>query len=386
VSDAKGYSKLSYPDQLDLQKRMADILDQAAINARLDRRQGDIQVGGDGDLTAWPPGTNELNLIADYVRELARELNRVNLTLSEGSRLRLRLAISAGLVDVGPQGPTGQAPITASVLANSDELRAALRDHPDHSLVVIIDDTLYQDVVASGLAGLRAEDYRRVVIKDKYGTKYVAWITVPGTVPSGANAGGGGALPAAAPQPATLRHSVGPAPFPANAAWNVRWPFPIQITVALIGAAAVILAALIAIMPSLFGISGDSPTRSALPPASGVTHTAMASSATTSPPASPSSTSPSPGLHLEEAYNHRGTQVFRDPQGDAATAGPAYIQFGTEVWVKCWASNESTEGSINAFYLVESAPWAGEYAPANTFLNADTTGTLDPEVHQCPSS
>jgi hypothetical protein len=69
--------------------------------------------------------------------------------------------------------------------------------------------------------------------------------------------------------------------------------------------------------------------------------------------------------------------------GSAVTSGPVAIPFETHVMVKCWARNESGMGSINAFYLVETPPWAGEYAPANTFLNADTTGSLDPDVPQC---
>jgi len=94
---------------------------------------------------------------------------------------------------------------------------------------------------------------------------------------------------------------------------------------------------------------------------------------------------PQSKLYTELAYNHLGTDVFQDPMGDAVTSGPVFIPFGTEVKVKCWAPNKSSMGSINAFYLVETPPWAGKYAPANTFLNADTTGTLDPHVPECPA-
>jgi len=185
VSDVEGYSKLPYADQRDLQNRTADIQNQAAVNARLDRRQAIIQVTGDGDLTAWPPTTNELNLIADYVRELTAEVDRVNRTLSQANRIRLRLSVSAGLVDEGALGLTGQAPIKASILANSHQVRQALRKHPERSLAVIVDDTLYQDVVSSRLFGLRPEDYQRVVVRDKYRAEHVAWITVPGPASPG---------------------------------------------------------------------------------------------------------------------------------------------------------------------------------------------------------
>jgi hypothetical protein len=87
-------------------------------------------------------------------------------------------------------------------------------------------------------------------------------------------------------------------------------------------------------------------------------------------------------LYQEEAYNHLGTDVFSDPEG-ASASGPPQIPFGTYVMVKCYSLNESSMPSINDFYLVETAPWANEYAPANTFLNADTSKTLDPDVPKC---
>jgi hypothetical protein len=342
VSDAEGYSKLPYADQRDLQNRTADIQDQAAVNARLDRRQGIIQVAGDGDLTAWPPETNELNLISDYVRELTIEVDRVNRTLSQASRIRLRLSVSAGLVDEGVLGLTGQAPIKASILANSDQLRQALRRHPERSLAVIIDDTLYQDVVLSRLCGLRPEDYQRVIVRDKYRTEHVAWITVPGPVWSA----------------------------PDRPRQSERLPPP-PITAALIGAVAVVIAALITSAPGFFRAPGGSR----------VPRTTAAAVSPSLP--SPTRSSAAGTLHQEEVYNHLGTEVFRNPMGSGIADGPVSIPFGTQVLVKCWAPNESGMTNINAFYLVETSPWVGEYGPANTFLNADTPGALDPRVPKC---
>ena len=344
VSDAEGYSKLPYADQRDLQNRTAEIQEQAAVNARLDRRQGIIQVTGDGDLTAWPAETNELNLISDYVRELTAEVDRVNETLSQASRIRLRLSVSAGLVDEGALGLTGKAPIKASILANSDELRQALRRHPERSLAVIIDDTLYQDVILSRLCGLRPEDYQRVVIRDKYRTEHVAWVTVPGPAWS-------------APDRPRRRDRVPPPP----------------IAAALIGAVSVVIAALITSAPGFFGEPDGSTA-----PAAGKAATAVSPSLP-----SPTGSSAAGTLYKEEAYNHLGTEVFRNPMGSAIADSPVSIPFGTQVLVKCWAPNESGMARINAFYLIETSPWSGEYAPANTFHNADTSAALDPQVPKC---
>lgn len=92
-------------------------------------------------------------------------------------------------------------------------------------------------------------------------------------------------------------------------------------------------------------------------------------------------------LYTEVADNRLGTDVFTDPEGEVPTRAPAQIPFGETVEVACWAPNESGMGSINAFYLVKTAPWIGEWAPANTFLNANASGAseIDPDVPKCES-
>jgi hypothetical protein len=65
---------------------MAEILDQAARCARLDWQQAFIQGTGDGNLTAWPPETSELVMIADFLRELCCELDRVRVIRNSAAR------------------------------------------------------------------------------------------------------------------------------------------------------------------------------------------------------------------------------------------------------------------------------------------------------------
>jgi hypothetical protein len=200
VFDAEGYSALDHNQQRDLQARMKDIQGLAALDARLDPGQAIVQDTGDGDVTAWPPDVTGIDVLVDFVREYARELDRVNATHVPGDQLRVRLGISAGLSEPGRQGVLGQAVIQASLLANSDALRHALREASGHALVVMIDDALYQGIVRSGRRGLRAADYRRVQIKDKYGQSHDAWVTVPGRgqlPPEAGTPAAGGAGPAA---------------------------------------------------------------------------------------------------------------------------------------------------------------------------------------------
>jgi hypothetical protein len=367
VSDAEGYRKRGDDDQRDLQTWMAEIEKQAAINARLDRQRAFIQNKGDGDLTAWPPGASELDLVVDYPRELRRELDRVNGTLSKDSRIRIRLAITSGLVEAAAQGITGQAAIRATTLADSDELRQALRKAGRHPLVVILDNSMFEDVVKTGRRGLEQEMYKKVFVKDKNGSVHTAWITIPGASQRTiAKLFSDSSTPGDDP-PRGSRSVAGP---------KKRTPgWTLSITVALIGAAGAIAASIITSMSS--GNSGDPK----IPGTAPSTSTISPSAGTASSPGRPTGK-----LYAEVTDNHLGTDVFRDPMGDAVTSGPSSIPFGTHVMVKCWASNESGMGSINAFYLIETSPWSGEYAPANTFLNGDTSSSLDPKVPECTAT
>jgi hypothetical protein len=180
VSDAEGYTRRDDDGQRDLQTWMTNIENQAALNAGLDRGRAYIQGTGDGSHTTWPPETSEFDLITNYLRELRYELDRVNGALSARSRIRMRLSVCAGLVEVGPQGVTGQSAIRASLLVNNGQLRDVLRNAPDRSLAVVIEHKLFEDVVQTRRRGLRPEDYQRAVIRDKYDNDHLAWITVPG--------------------------------------------------------------------------------------------------------------------------------------------------------------------------------------------------------------
>lgn len=120
------------------------------------------------------------------------------------------------------------------------------------------------------------------------------------------------------------------------------------------------------------------------PSRNSATPTASPSATDTSPLLRPTPTS---RLYPEITDNETGTPVFANDLGDAVTQDES-IPFDRHILVKCWAPNKSTMSSINAFYLVETAPWSGDYAPANTFANGDPVGqpgstTIDPAVPEC---
>jgi hypothetical protein len=384
VSDAEGYSNRPNDDQRDLQNRMADVQHRAALNAGLDLDQAIVQPRGDGNLTAWPPGTSELDLITNYLRELRSELDRLNGTLSKGNRIRMRLAVTTGLVELAAQGIPGQAAIKAALLADSDQLRAALRTARRHSLAVILDDGLFEDVVRTRLRGLRPEAYKRVTIRDKYGKDCTAWITVLGAGQPGVSASSSGSPEGDADPP--RGDQPGPdSSQPGSDRKRRRRRLPVPITVAMIGAVAAITAAAIDTAAS------SSPGSPSAPPSARASVVATASK--DSPTARPSTgTSASPGTArtvTEYADWANGVNVYANNQ--AATSNVRVIPFNQQVEVSCVAPNDSGIESINAFYLIVSGPWTGTYASANEFTNGGARESaadpaIDPRVRSCAAS
>lgn len=378
--DVEGYSRRASDEQRDLQNRLAEIEERAARHAGLKRNQAEVQPAGDGDMIAWPPGTSELTLVVDYLRELRDEVVRVNRQLVAGSKIRLRLSVTTGLSEGAALGRSGQAVITAARLVDSAQAREALRLASDSPLVVILDDHVYKEVVDSELRGQQRADYVHVVVEDKHGKKYDAWLTaLGGDTTRLASLGSSGTGPSAvAPGTPSEADDRGRGFF-------ARMSTPVK--AAIVTASGTVIAALIAAF-ALSGGHSPSSTGSATPPHTPLTQ-GLTSTASTSPAEDPTTpaTAQANALFSETTDNHAGTRVYSDPEGDSVQSN-GLIPFDTVVQVKCWAKNLSSMGSVNAFYLIETTPWTGDYAPAGTFANGDPIGKpggteIDPAVTQC---
>jgi len=102
-------------------------------------------------------------------------------------------------------------------------------------------------------------------------------------------------------------------------------------------------------------------------------------------------TSPAPvsgSLYPEQSNNHLGVRVFDRPDGKPSETVPP-IPYGTRVKVLCVTPNATGAASISGFYLIETEPWKGFYAPTNAFTNGVAPGepgrpTIDPDVPECP--
>jgi hypothetical protein len=194
--DAEAYSGRTSLRQRDLQQRIEQALFRAAEAIGFAPQSLWLQPQGDGGLLRFPAGIDEAATMAGLIRELRTELVAVNRDLVPDARVRLRLAFHVGLSQDARLGLAGEAPVSVSRLVNSSALRARLSEAVDASLVVIIPDALFQDLVVHRLRGLDPDEWDPTRVTDR-AKKFdcAAWMTTPGSGPraeSGGDRGNGG--------------------------------------------------------------------------------------------------------------------------------------------------------------------------------------------------
>jgi hypothetical protein len=406
-ADIVSYSSLNARRQEEPQERLVRAINVSLADAGVRPDSVGFQVQGDACMLTFPDGLDVSKVLAVMPRRFNDELIAFNRDKVPDARMRVRLSFAIGPSAPGATGRRGSAPIAVVRLNSAPALRAGMAAQPDAYLGLVIDDYLYhQYVVQEFRTDLAIAEYTptHVSLPDKK-FEAQAWIRLVGYPAAAWASDEGSDLPTVSrparksfslPADSLSRRQSGarddetrgkPAPDSDGAASEEqkkpdksnRLSTPVK--VALIGAIGVIVAAAITAATSLASPGGTVGTNQG--PASAPAATSASESAAVTEPTNGTITGK---LYPEVTDNHLGTDVFADPMGGAVTSGSPSIQYGTHVLVKCWAPNESGMISINDFYLIETKPWAGEYAPANTFLNADTTGTRDPDVPECPAA
>ncbi|MFI0480863.1 tetratricopeptide repeat protein [Actinomadura sp. 9N215] len=158
--DIKGWSSRLVPEQIRAQQALVGVALTACREAGLPEEI--VQSSGDGVLIMPPSDIDESAVIPALVSELEVALWQENRLLADAARIRLRLALTSGLVTPGPAGFNGTAVIDCFRLLDSPPVKAALDDFPRAQLAVIVSDHLFQDVIRNGFRSLRAEDFWQV--------------------------------------------------------------------------------------------------------------------------------------------------------------------------------------------------------------------------------
>jgi hypothetical protein len=160
AADIKAWSGRPAAEQIFAQGDLVGVMRAALRFARLPERIE--QVGGDSVLIVPPSGIDESVVIPDLLEGLRLALRERNEVLVPSARLRLRFALTRGLVVPGPAGFGGDAVNACFRLLDGPPVRAALDERPDADIATIISDGLFRDVVRHGFGGLRPEEFREV--------------------------------------------------------------------------------------------------------------------------------------------------------------------------------------------------------------------------------
>ncbi|WP_217213833.1 hypothetical protein [Streptomyces sp. AC550_RSS872] len=205
ATDVEQYSRLDTRTQSTVQCELVRLLDEAAELTGLDRAAWTRQPQGDLEFAVLPEATPEDAVLGPFIHHLAVRLGERNARPAV-QRVRLRMAVDAGVVADAALGHAGPAPVAVARYVNAHQLKAVLAALTEADLAVIVSDRLYQDVVRSGRRGLDPAQYVRAHVRVKEFGGY-GWIRVPGHTPDGVRS-----AVAEAPKPNPLPDAATPSP------------------------------------------------------------------------------------------------------------------------------------------------------------------------------
>ncbi|WP_395108838.1 hypothetical protein [Actinomadura sp. SCN-SB] len=185
AADIVRWSTRRTPEQLFAQDEMNEVMLSALRSAGLPERID--QTAGDGTLVVAPGDIDPSVVIPDLLYALRVELRAKNALFMPPARVRLRVALTMGLVPAGSLGFGGDTIIRCFRLLNSPPVKEALALLPEADLAVIVSGVLYDDVVRHGFRSPRPEEFRKVRCAPP-GTDFAedAWLYVPGPWTEGA--------------------------------------------------------------------------------------------------------------------------------------------------------------------------------------------------------
>jgi hypothetical protein len=177
--DIEGFGRVerSDADRAGMRAQLCRLLSQGLICAGIGVGQVTRSVHGDGVLVLVDPRVSKARLLHPLLPRVALGLDRYNRSVVSAMRLRLRAVVHAGEVLGDRYGYTGAALNTAFRLLDAEVLRN-VRATSSASVVLLVSDVIYQDIVRPGYGLIDPAGYRPVWVESKE-TRTRAWLQVP---------------------------------------------------------------------------------------------------------------------------------------------------------------------------------------------------------------
>jgi hypothetical protein len=142
--DLERYSEGTDAAQVEKQRAMKGLVEEACALGALERAHWIRQEQGDGELALLPPGIDEARVITALWREFREGLHRYNRGANDAARLRMRVAVHEGITYIADSGFAGTAVNTVCRLRDCKAAKDALSDaHGD--MILIVSDRIYED-------------------------------------------------------------------------------------------------------------------------------------------------------------------------------------------------------------------------------------------------
>jgi hypothetical protein len=173
--DIENFTKLDILGQSLAQRTLSKVLDLAAHRAVLDRENWHCQPRGDGELAILPADTDVAWVVSEFAARVPEVLAELQEIHPAAPRIRLRMAMHHGPLMTGSFGPVGDAPIATCHLLDAPAVRRILAAETSCSVLLVVSEKIYEEVVRSRFYGLTPERFQRIRISVKR-SSYTAYV------------------------------------------------------------------------------------------------------------------------------------------------------------------------------------------------------------------
>ncbi|GGQ53953.1 hypothetical protein [Kitasatospora griseola] len=189
------------PALLAIRAALRTVLRESFERSRIDWEACRVDDLGDGLRVTAPAGVRKAALVHPLFDEVAARLRAHNRLAGALTTIRVRMALHAGDVRLGPDGEVAGRPLEVLArLLDAPAVRTELAEAPPQSVaVLVLSEHFHEETVQPGRPGIEPEAFRQVAVANKEFTT-TAWIrTAPAEGPSEAAAPAVPAVPAAPP-------------------------------------------------------------------------------------------------------------------------------------------------------------------------------------------